>query len=232
MADVKKIFELAKQPLADDKKIKRVEIIVLKFKEEPEVIDECITRIIHTTQWPFKLNIFDNRPNSANTSKIWNKLIKESTCDYVCMIDSDAFVPAVKPCWLTRLMESVDQHGIVVPMGEGAKIGGANKDDHAWLYPSEMLSDGIWSGFCFLLRKDLMDKVGWFDEDFYLYGQDSYFAYKLRKKFGGTIFRTDVLVRHLAGYSADKAEKEDGFDNEAEKQYARSLFALKCQGKL
>ena len=227
---IKKIKELAKVPMEDDHKLKRVEIIILKFKEDPEIIDKCVSLILHNTKWPFKLNIFDNRPNSANTSRIWNKLIRESTCDYVCIIDSDAFVPATDPCWLTRLMESVDVTGCIIPMGDNA--GGSNKAQTAKPYPSQPILDtGIWSGFCFVIKKSLWQETGGFDEDFYFYGQDSEFANRLKRK-NGTLIRPDVLVRHIGSYSGKKAETEGSFDREADKLYASALYRLKISGKV
>lgn len=223
---VKDIFQLAKKPLADDREIQRVEIIILKFKEEKEVIDECVSRVIHHTNWPFKLNIFDNRPNSANTSKIWNKLIRESTCDYVLFLDSDAFIPKESPCWLTRMMESIDESGIVLPMGDN--VGGDNKATGPEKYPSVQEQQGIWSGFCFLLKKDIVEKMGWFDEDFYFYGQDSEFAHRCLRK-NKAIYRKDVFVRHISSYSGKKAEQEGEFDRESDKLYAQSLYRLRTK---
>src|SRR4051812_20927799 len=96
--EIEKIKELAKIPMKSESEMRMVEIIILKFKE-PEVEAECAKRIIENTNWPFKLTIYDNRQNTASTAKIWNKLIRESTCDYILFIDSDAYVPKCKPCW-------------------------------------------------------------------------------------------------------------------------------------
>ena len=219
MTKFKSMKALASIPMTSDRETKRVEIIMLKFKEEPVVIDKAISRIVNNTDWPFKLTIFDNRPNSANTSRIWNKLVGEATCDYVLIIDSDAFVPAVKtdPCWLTRMMESIDETGIVIPVsscGGGAHqhVTGPQK------YPSSQINKDIWSGYCFLFKKDLYSKVGKFDERFYLYGQDSEWAFRVSKH-GGAVMRKDVFVEHIGSYSMDKNPvRED------DKLYARELF--------
>jgi len=208
------IAELAKKPLTDDSETRRVEIIMLKFKEEPILIDDAIHRIVHNTNWPFKLTIFDNRLNSANTSKIWNKLIKESTCDYVLIIDSDAYVPKLEPCWLTRMMESIDQTGIVIPVSDCA--GGA----HQRVFRPEqgtMVNQDAWSGYCFLVYKGVFEKFGFFDERFYMYGQDSEWAIRTRKP--GAIMRKDVLVRHIGGASFNNDPLKD-----EDKLYARALF--------
>lgn len=214
------IAELAQIPMTDDSQTKRVEIIMLKFKEKPEIIDEAIHNIIHRTNWPFKLTIFDNRLNTANTSRIWNKLIKESTCDYVCIIDSDAYVPDVGPCWLTRMMESIDQTGIVIPVSDAS--GGAHQQvSKAEKYPSFERNQGIWSGYCFLVYKGVFEKFGFFDERFYIYGQDSEWACRTRNP--GAVMRKDVLVRHIGGasFKLDPIRDQD-------KLYARTLFQKLC----
>jgi len=225
---IRAIHALTKEPMTDDHETRRVEIIILKYKEEPNVIGECMNRIVQQTVWPFKLNIFDNRPNNANTSRAWNKLVRESTCDYICIIDSDAFVPEkIEPCWLTRMMESINDTGIVVPMGDN--VGGSNKATEAETYPSFETVRGVWSGFCFLFKKSALDEVGWFDEDFYIYGQDSEFAYRATKKGHPAVYRKDVFVHHMGGYSFHKAEKSGEVDREADKLYAASLYRLRTQ---
>jgi len=218
--DIKGIANLAKEPMTDDIENRRVEIIMLKFKEEPEVIDEAVTRIIHNTDYPFKLTLFDNRLNSPNTSRIWNKLIKESTCDYVLIMDSDAYVPKLEPCWLTRMMESIDELGIVVPVSDCA--GGANQRvNQADPYPSVTRNNGIWSGYCFLVHKQVFEDHGFFDERFLIYGQDSEWAHRT----GGAMMRTDTLVRHIGGASFKSDPRRD-----ADKTYARLLFKkLTCK---
>lgn len=221
--EIKKIYDLSKIPMTDDSETKRVEIIMLKFKEEWKVIGETIGRIIEYTQHPYKLNIFDNRLNSANTSRIWNKLINESTCDYVLVIDSDAYVQTSDPCWLTRMMESIDETGIVVPVVDNA--GGCNKALHAKEYGTSIMSKGVWAGMCFLIKKSILEETGMFDENFYIYGQDSEFAFRAGKKVG-TVIREDVWVHHIGGYSFDKDPLKP-----ADKLYARHLF-LKLTGQI
>jgi predicted glycosyltransferase involved in capsule biosynthesis len=228
---VKKVKALAAQPLSSIREKHRVDIIMLKFKEEPVIIDKAINRIIHNTDWPFKLTVFDNRPfrdeeNNRNTSKIWNKLIRESTCKYVLVIDSDAFIPGNKlsPCWLTRMMESINQTGFVIPVsshggGQHQRVNGAEN------YPSSDLNKDCWSGYCFLMDRDAYESVGEFDERFYIYGQDSEFAHRVGKH-GGAVMRRDVYVEHIGGYSfADDPDRSD------DKVHAWKLFQYLTQRK-
>lgn len=209
--EIKEIQELAKIPMKSEQETKRVEIIMLKFNESPEVIDEAVLRLIHLTDYPFKLNLYDNRPNTANTSRIWNKLVADSTCDYVLIIDSDAYVPELEPCWLTRMMESIDETGIVIPVSDTA--GGSHQHVNG---PKEgtYLNNDMWSGYCFLFKKEVWEETK-FDERFYIYGQDSYWAYKTE----GAMMRKDVLVRHIGGATF----KSNPLRN-ADKKYAMALF--------
>jgi hypothetical protein len=221
---IKKIYEMSKILMTNDSDTKRVEVIMLKFNETPEMINDSISRIVNHTKHPFKLTIFDNRLNSPNTSRIWNKLIRESVCDYVCIIDSDAYIPTdISPCWLSRMMESIDKTGIVVPVGNPDGVGGCNRATGAAKYPSEERATGIWSGYCFLIKKSVLEKTKMFNELFLAYGQDSEFAFRTMKN-PGTIMRTDCYVTHKGGSSFMKAEKEGTFDREADKMYARTLY--------
>lgn len=216
---------LAAQPLSVRREERRVEIIMLKFKEAPEIIDKAINRIVHNTDWPFKLTVFDNRPlpgeeNNRNTSKIWNKLTCDATCRYVLIIDSDAYVPAKKldPCWLTRMMESIDQTGIVIPVSTAP--GGAHQHVSSQAeHGVKSINKDAWSGFCFLFDRERVWRADRFDERFYIYGQDSEWAIRTGKKYGGAVMRIDVLVEHIGGASFKSDPLREG-----DKLYARKLF--------
>lgn len=226
---IKKIVALGKIPMKTESEMKMVEIIVLKFKD-PEVEVECAKRIIENTEWPFKLVFYDNRQNTASTAKIWNKLIKASTCDYIMLIDSDAYVPKLSPCWLTRMMESFEHEDcdVVIPVADN--VGGQHQQVSAGAkYPNEVKNNDVWSGFCWLIKKGTMEKAGQFDEQFYFYGQDSEWASRIAKKGLQTYMRRDVFLHHHAGYSGKKAEAEGTFDREADKMLARNLFVQKTK---
>src|SRR3972149_6350445 len=63
--DKDKINELTFWPLVSEKESKRVEIIILKYKN-PDVEAKCLEYIIKNTDWPYKLTVYDNRNNTAN----------------------------------------------------------------------------------------------------------------------------------------------------------------------
>ena len=116
-----RIEKLIQRPLKKDKSIKRVEICILGW-EMPKVEAECLKRIIEKTKHPYKITYWDNRPDSykgCNTAKIWNKLIEQATCEYVLIMDTDAFVETEG--WLGKLVdafESKKNTAIVAPSSE------------------------------------------------------------------------------------------------------------------
>ncbi len=86
---------------------KRVEIYCRKYKE-PDIESECIKSIIENTDWPFKLTLYDTRWEDAREARMWNRAIKESTCNYIVFIDTDT---KVSPGWLSSLMKVYEEKG-------------------------------------------------------------------------------------------------------------------------
>jgi len=221
--EVKKIVEAVRAPLANEKEIKMVEIIMLKYKD-PEVETRAVQHIIENTDYPFKLTVYDNRVNNKNISKIWNKLIKESTCDYVCILDSDAFVP---PGWLTKMMSTFEKEDcyVVLPKVSNTSCSQQRADKEEDKEP-EVLKE-ILAAQCVLYKKEIFEKIGYFDEDFLLYGQDSEWGDRLLKsKYKGYV-RPDVLVKHVGSVSIKKTRKEGSYNPQIERIYAGTLFRKK-----
>lgn len=216
------LADVAKIPMRSEAEMRMVEIIVLKWRR-PDIETKCAELIIANTSWPFKLVVYDNRPNTANTARIWNKLIRDATSDYICMIDSDAFVPACEPCWLTRMMSTFERPDcrLVVPMTDRCST--PQQRGQAESYGAVSRHDREWSGFCFLMRKSLLHEIGQFDEDFVGYGQDSEFSIRLARNGGGTYIRRDVFVQHLHGASFLTNQEYAA----ADRAYAQRLFMEK-----
>ncbi|HDD45192.1 MAG TPA: glycosyltransferase [Candidatus Desulfofervidus auxilii] len=225
---IKNYLEEAKKPLADDKEIKRVEIIMLTYKE-PDIESEAARRVIYKTKWPYKFVLFDNRPNSRNFAKVWNKLIKESTCDYVLIMDSDAFVET--DGWLTKLMETFDKFPNAMVVGPVAGAYGTVATQQNMNPQNAYIKATQISGYCFLVNKKIFDKIGYFDEDFCAFGQDSDFFARVVEAGFEIIINANVLVYHGKGNKADislkKAEREEGFNWRLDSEIARALFEKK-----
>ena len=243
----------AQTPLLDDRDIKRVEIIVLKYKS-PEMEQDCVSRIIRYTQWPYKLNIFDNRGNGPNTAKAWNKLIRESTCDYILFIDSDAFIHnTIKErnrhpmpngiCWLTEMMKAFDMYDNVAFVGP--TCGTLAVSTVQSMRPEDQdpfCVEGHLSGYCFLTKKSIYEEVGYFDEDFCFYGQESDWIEILKERnvYEKKNYKLVVVPRAhvIHGYdnhgslAAKQAVEEDNLDIGEDSAYSYYCWNMKKKQRM
>lgn len=102
--------------------------------------------------------------------------------DYICVLNSDTIVT---PFWLTKMcaaMEADERNQIVNPCTNNtALINIPMVPGFSYLDMNEMLeSQGsktypeiMPTGFCFLLRRSLIDQIGAFDEGFHSYGEEA-----------------------------------------------------------
>lgn len=63
--------------------------------------------------------------------------------------------------------------------------------------------------FC-LVRKDLLDRIGWFDEDYFLDGEDIDLCWRIQKAGYKIIYYPKVSIIHVKGASKGKRQKELG----------------------
>ncbi|MFA6097559.1 MAG: glycosyltransferase [Candidatus Paceibacterota bacterium] len=183
---------------------KRVEIIVLTYKH-PEIEAECLKRIIENTK-NYKITVYDNSMNDANMSKIWNRLLKETTCDYICIMDSDAYIETKD--WLAELQKVLDSDEKMAAVGPSM---GAD-------FPT----DGTLSGYCFLFKKQILETIGYFDEKFVLYGQECDWMYRILEA-GYKMQKVDsVIVKHLGSHTIRDTFTPDEIEKDS--QYARKLL--------
>ena len=229
---------LVEKPLVSDQECSRVDIIVLKYKL-PEVESKCMNHLIAHTDWPYKVTWYDARNQTANFSKLWNRLAHESTCDYILIMDSDAFVSRD---WLGRMMESFqpgftcklsshdddivlpDPVGVVVPITH--KGGAHTRQGYEWDDKSPCLANFQVSGFFFLFRKEMLNDIGYFDERFYLHGQDSEWMDRVLASKWHIVMRRDVFVDHLVSVSIQKAREAKEFSYETDLLLTQRIYAI------
>ena len=254
--DIDAHLTMTKRGLVPDRESHRVEIIVLKYKL-PDIERQCMSHLIQYTNWPYKVTWYDTRNQPANFAKLWNRLIYESSCEYIVIMDSDAYVP---PCWLEQMMEcfqpdficknsvfveesrnrailaatieenaedievGADPVGVVVPVTKGS---GAHAIQYKeWKDKSPCLVQDQVSGFFFLFRKDVLDDVGYFDERFYLYGQDSEWIDRVVESEWNIVMHRGVCVEHDVSASIKQARKTGEFDYEADGQMTRLIYDI------
>lgn len=225
--ELEKIYDLARKPLTTDEE--RVEIIMLVTNNDRDLAIKAIEGVF-LTKYPFKLTIYENTPNTKNTSKIWNKLIKESVCGYVMLIDSDAFPQ--NDC-LTEMMKVMKQNPRAAVVGSVA--GNSAVTTIQQMKPKDadgMETDGHISGYCMLFRRSIFEEIGYFDEDFYFYGQESDWIEKIleEKKYKVFIAPRAHVIHGLNGeasISSRRLEEKGEFNRSRDSEYAQVLWHYK-----
>lgn len=218
-----RIKKMAQKSLNSEEDVERVEIAILTFNNDDTEV-KAIEHLIRNTNHPYKMNLYDNTANPipGNISKIWNRLIKESTCPYVCIMDSDVFVPEN---WLTKMMDSMKRADVVMPLVDNTTAMQQKADEPG--EGEEQPIDQVFAGQIILYDKTVFDKVGYFDEEFLLYGQDSEWAARaMMADEVKCLIRKDVLVEHGGSDTIEKNKKS--YPALLEKEYAVKL----CKEKL
>lgn len=181
-------------------------IIIVKYKS-PEDEERCIESVRKFTDLEkHTLTVFDNAPQNINLGKLWNQLIEQSKDENICLLNSDTIV---EEGW-ERLEEGLGEGvGAVGPITN--KCGGKQKDlKRADLI--ERIND--LSGFCYLFKKSVWEKVGRFPEDMPFYGQETVFNRKLEDYGYKLMVDRRVFIWHEKGASWFKAKErgEVGMD--------------------
>lgn len=111
-----------------------------------------------------------------------NRGMKAGIGDYIVLLNSDVLVT---PRWLTKMvmaMEADPRHQIVnpatnntavinVPMSEGCSYLDMNKVFE--LYSERSYPEIMPTGFCFMFKRELSDKIGMMDEGFKNFGEET-----------------------------------------------------------
>ncbi len=223
--EIKKIKALADRPLKTEKAMRMVEVVVLLYNEH-EMACDVVSRLVKYANYPFKLTVLNNTAQIVpiNFSRQWNHCAKESKCDFIIFMDSDVFV---EQDWLKRMMESMEDESVDMVLPVMNKTSSTQqRKDAASPYPSQEPLTELMAAQMVLYRKSVFDKIGFFDERFLLYGQDSEWAYRFKKAKLNGIVRRDVWVNHIGSYSIAKFNEEENkaYNPSVEREYARTLF--------
>ena len=202
----------------------KTDIILIKFNNK-DWEDKAVDAVIKHTSEPYHLTVYDNYPKNHNIGSLWNRLIKQSDAEYICLLNTDA---EVTDGWLTKLLQVFkreDQVGAVGPTTNHARNHQADIKprksyeivEYKRLHPDECLG-----GFCLVFPKFIWEKVGGFPEDCGFYGQETIFLEKVSKHGYKQIWRTDAFVWHEGQATVHKEVAAGRFDEKQERMIAKA----------
>ncbi len=214
---------------------KRVDIFVITYNQL-EMEKECVSRIMDMTENYF-LHIYRNRKGFINTSKIWNYFLENASCKYIFIMDSDAFIQ--EKGWLNKMLEVFEidsQIGVIVPVaGKDSNVSTFQREERQNKPPYQI----TWhfSGYCFLVKREVFEHYGKFDEDYNAFGQDSDFCERMLEDQTFKIYcQPQVVIRHGKEHGGSesllKAEKNKEFDWELDAELSKYMFEYKKKLRL
>jgi len=183
--------------------VKLVDIIIIKYGL-PELEAECVKSVLDYTYMPYHLTVYDNYVKDEYLSVVWNRLIRQSTADYICLLNNDT---RVENMWIDKLVGTLGLHpelGVVGPVTNRC-AGPQNGFNKAVNRPIQFVK--YLSGFCCVFPKKVWEVVGGFNEEYVLYGEDSEFFDEVRRKGYKLAVQPDVFIFHHRSQSKKVAEK-------------------------
>jgi GT2 family glycosyltransferase len=82
-------------------------------------------------------------------------------------------------------------------------------------------------GACVILRRDVIEKTGLFDESMFLYFEECDLFYRIKKAGGKVIYTPDAVVYHYAGGSVICTREAVGYYLDSQERYLIKNFGLK-----
>ena len=179
-----------------------------------------------------QITIIENNSN-LGFSKAVNIGLKKSSGNYVCLLNPDTIVPIDSLNKLFDYMEKNEDVSCVSPKIVNSdntlqisckrslpkvknsffKIIGIDRffpnnkffSNYNLLYLDENLSHqvDVISGACMFLRSKVIDVVGYFDESFFLYGEDIDYCHRMCDLDMKIMYFPDCKITHFKGVSAE-----------------------------
>lgn len=177
-------------------------IILIRFNL-PEIEQECIDSVKKYTDLnKHTLTIYDNYPKKEKLAVVWNRLIKQSQEDFICLLNSDT---KVTKNWVEDLMEGFKKDVIAV---------GPSTNNCGTIQKTGKRGEGFQnlehlSGFCLIIRKTNI----FFEESVPFYGNENVFLTKAKRNGWKAVWCKKAFVYHIGGASGGKMKKEKDYRN-------------------
>ncbi|MDO8461048.1 MAG: glycosyltransferase family 2 protein [bacterium] len=225
----------------------KIEIVVVDNASTDGTISEV-------QSYSSKLKIIENAKN-VGFSKANNQGVKEANGRYLLFLNPDTIVHSKTLEEMVEFMDNNKEAGaatckVELPNGklDDASHRGFPTPWRAFCYfsglskilPRSKLFSGYSLGFMnlsvtheidacagafMMVRKEAGEKIGWWDEDYFWYGEDLDFCYRLKQKSWKIYFIPDVSILHYKGVSGGIKEISNHITTATEETKIRATKA-------
>lgn len=194
------------------------------------------------TSHPDKIFLIRNEKNIGYPKAV-NQGIKKSSGDYVCIINTDIIVFKDWLDEMIRVAESSKDIGIVNPSNNFGRKKPWNRTYQQYADRMTQGKKGQFSetaspvGFCYLIKREVIDKIGLWDESYSPgYFEDTEYAIRAKRAGYKSVFAKGAFVFHFERSSFKKSGFNALFKQSEEKFYSmhkrpqRILYILAKSG--
>jgi GT2 family glycosyltransferase len=149
-----------------------------------------------------------------------NQAARNATSEFVATLNDDA---AAEPGWIEALVTAINVRADAGMCASSVRLAGMGRMDSAgmllcadgsskqrgngdpaarWVEPDEVL---LPSGSAALYRRAMLDEIGWFDEHFFLYCEDTDLGLRARWAGWTCLYVPEARVEHRYSHSAGRA---------------------------
>jgi GT2 family glycosyltransferase len=138
----------------------------------------------------YEVDTFVRRRQNRGIAASWNEGLKLARGEYIAIINDDIIV---NQGWLDKLRQALefeDDYWISAPGVEGQQNGVGIEESYQW-FP----------GYCFMLKREVLDTIGLFDEQFspFDYEDTDYWTRVLQQ--GKKLVRNySTTIKHVGGH--------------------------------
>lgn len=178
----------------------------------------------------FRIKLIRNKKN-VGFARANNQGIKQAKGDYILLLNPDTLIPSKTLFRMIKFMEENPKAGIAtcrVNLADGKLDDACHRGfPTPWnalcqfsglsnIFPKSSLFNGYHLGYCdldktheidacagafMLMRREAGKQVKWLDEDYFWYGEDLDFCYRVKKEGWKIMFVPNVQITHYKGVS-------------------------------
>ncbi len=174
----------------------RIDLVVVNYNSDSQ-IRECLRTLREHTKVSYRIIVVDNNSedesleylkkedgislilNHQNTgfAKACNQGILVGKGKYIALLHSDV---QVTEGWLNPLLAEIRKSDIGMVGSRIINAEGQLKEDHFKKDSSQVSS--YLTGGCLIIKRELLNKIGLFDEEFFLYHENIDYSYRIQEK--------------------------------------------------